>query len=146
MSHGLRHRWEQRRAALRLRRITPFARCSLRELTVLDAILTEVVVPAGRTLMTEGTRGRDFVIVIEGTAAVDRGKRRLGEVGPGDFFGEMAIVYERPRTATVTSLTPMRLYVLNPAEFERLLAVAPTARELVLDTAARRLRALRRAA
>lgn len=146
MPHVLRHRFEQRRGALRLRRITPFAQCSLRELTAIDALLTEVVVPAGRTLMVEGTRGRDFVIVIEGTAAVDRGERRLGEVGPGDFFGELALVYERTRTATVTSLTPMRLYVLNPFEFERLLAVAPTVRDLVLATAARRLRALRRAA
>ena len=142
MSHLLRHHWERRQAARRLRDLAPFSDCSLRELMAIDVLLTEVVIPAERTLMRQGTRGLDFVIVIEGTAAVERDRRRLGEVGPGSFFGELALLYGATRTATVASLTPMRLYVLNPFEFERLLEVAPTVRALVVETAASRMRAL----
>lgn len=134
--------WERRRAARRLRRLDLFGECSPAQLRAVDALLTEVAVPAGRTLMRRGARGLDFVIVLEGEATVRRGGRRLGTVEPGSFFGELALLDDTPRTATVVATTPMRVYVLNPFEFERLLDVAPSVKARVLDAARRRTRHL----
>lgn len=140
-------RWrERRRSARTLKHLHLFGGCSPAELVAADALLTEVRIPPGRTLMQEGTRGLDFVIVAEGSAIVARGRRTLGQVGAGSFFGELALLHDRPRTATVTAATPMRVYVLNPFEFQHLLDVAPSVRAEILNTARARMEALARAA
>ena len=146
MTRAVRASWERRAAARRLRTIDLFAGCSPAELARIDSLLTEVHVPAGRVLMSEGAPGRDFVIVIEGTASATRRGKALGEVDAGSFFGELSLLDEQPRTATVTAATPMRIYVLNAFEFRRLLDLSPTVACRVFDAARTRTAALSHAA
>lgn len=146
MTRAVRASWERRAAARRLRTLDLFADCSPAELARIDALLTEVHVPAGRVLMSEGTPGKDFVIIIEGTATATRRGRELGEVGAGSFFGELSLLDEQPRTATVTAASPMRILVLNAFEFRRLLELSPLVARRVLEAARTRTAALAAAA
>lgn len=134
----LRRRWERRNALHTLRSVPLFEGCSTAQLRTIDRLLTEVRVPAGRELIRQGERGLDFAVVVDGRARVVRDGERVAELGPGAFFGELALVEGRERTATVTARTPMRLYVLHRLEFDRLFEVVPAVRERVLAAAASR--------
>jgi CRP-like cAMP-binding protein len=74
----------------------------------------------GVTLAGEGAPGYSFFILTEGAAIVTSDDETLASLGPGDFFGEMAILGDGRRTATVTTTTPARLLVLFGADFRRL--------------------------
>ena len=104
----------------RLRRVPLFAGCSEKELAFIASQVDEVDVAAGRILCKKGESGGDFFIILEGKAEVDAMpmKRTLG---PGDFFGEIALIDNGPRTATVTAATPMRCLVLGHAQFRDVL-------------------------
>src|SRR5919197_5742648 len=103
---------------------------------------TEVDLPEGKTLVREGDTGRELYVIVRGTARVTRGGRRIAEVGPGDFFGELAFLSHGPRTATVTSTSDVRLMVLGPREFEGVVNREPKLALQVLEAAAGRLREL----
>ncbi len=79
----------------------------------------------GVRLVGEGAPGYTFFVLIEGTAAVTSGDQTLAELTAGDFFGEVAILGDGRRTATVTSTTPVRLLVLFGTEFRQLEAAHP---------------------
>lgn len=129
-------RWLERRKALQtLRNVPMFKGCSPAQLRVIDRLVTEIRVPAGRELIRQGERGLDFAIVIEGQADVVRDGDRVARLGPGTFFGELALMGEGERTATVVASTPMRLYVLHRVEFDRLLEFVPSIRDQVLAAA-----------
>lgn len=100
----------------RLRNVPLFARCSAKELAFVASHVDEVDIPSGRVLCKKGESGGDFFVILEGKAEVDAqgGKRALG---PGDFFGEIALIDNGPRTATVTAATPMRCLVLSHSQF-----------------------------
>lgn len=134
----LRRWWERRQAIKELRRVPLFADASRTQLAEIDRLLTEVRVPEGRELMREHERGLDFAVVLDGTAEVRRDGHVLATLESGSFFGELALVGDGYRTATVTAATAMRLYVLNVAEFERLLEVAPSVRAAVKAAAQER--------
>lgn len=104
----------------RLRSVPLFGGCTDKELTFIASRTDEVDIQAGRTLTEKGKSGGDFFIILEGRAEVDadRGKRSLG---PGDFFGEIALIDNGPRTATVKAATPMRCLVLGHAQFRDVL-------------------------
>jgi CRP-like cAMP-binding protein len=98
-----------------------FADCSVRELTRIHALLDEVEAPSGRVLMAEGKPGRETFIVLEGEARVTLGGHHLADLGPGSVFGEMSLIENQPRSATVTAATPMRLFALGQRQFWALL-------------------------
>ena len=122
-----------------LRRIPLFARCSRRELARLAVTADELDLPEGRALTREGEPGREFFVLVEGLAVVRRKGRRLNVLSAGDFFGEIALLTERPRTATVTAGTPVRVLVLARRDFRRLMAEMPSLQAKVLDAVAERL-------
>lgn len=134
----LRRWWERRKALQKLRNHPLFEGCSPAQLRTVDRLLTQVRVPAGRQLMRQGRRGLDFAVVVDGEAEVLRDGEPVARLGPGSFFGELALVDDRHRSATVTARTPMLLYVLHRLEFDRLLEVVPSVRERVLAAAAAR--------
>ncbi|MCU0274279.1 MAG: cyclic nucleotide-binding domain-containing protein [Acidimicrobiales bacterium] len=122
-----------------LKNIELFSELSAKELRDVAKLMTPVAVKAGRDLTVEGEPGREFMIILEGTATVRRNGRVVATLGPGDFFGEMAVVAGVPRTATVTADTDMTLEALNRREFSTLLDESPKLAKKILVGAVKRL-------
>lgn len=80
---------------------------------------------AGHRVTLEGFRGREFYLIAEGAAVVTVGDRRVAALGPGDFFGEVAVLSDGLRSATVSAETPLRCLVLSDDALERLLVAHP---------------------
>ena len=119
-----------------------FVQLGKRELQRVGQLADVLDLPAGRTLMRQGERGAEAMVIIEGRANVERDGRLLYEAGPGDVIGEMALLSERPRIATVTLLTDTRLLVLARREFDALMTEMPSVRAQVMENLALRLMAL----
>ncbi|MCH7788860.1 MAG: cyclic nucleotide-binding domain-containing protein [Acidobacteria bacterium] len=116
-----------------------FSECSKKELKAISRLVTPVHVEAGRVLTTEGEVGREFMVILEGSARVERGGAPVATLGPGDFFGELAVLAGVPRTATVTAETDMYLEALNRREFSTMLDENPKLAKKVLIGAVKRL-------
>jgi CRP-like cAMP-binding protein len=112
-----------------LRALPLFGRASARELDRISTLTTTVHVSPGRVLVTEGTVGREFFVVESGEAIVSAGGTDVALLGPGSFFGEIALLGHELRTATVRALSPMTVLVLTPAEFHELVKTSPSVRE-----------------
>ena len=126
----------------RLREIPIFAELSKKDLKQLSRLMTEIQVKEGRVLTREGEVGREFMIIIDGTAVVRRGGRKIADLGPGDFLGELAVLSGAPRTADVIATSDMTLETLNRREFMSLLDESTTIAKKVLIGAVKRLHAL----
>jgi CRP-like cAMP-binding protein len=126
------------KAAL-IRSLPLFAQCNGRELTQVARIADELLVPAGKILATENAQGREFVVIVDGTAEVRRGDTVVATLHAGDFFGEIALLTGRPRNASVVGLTAVRSLVIEGHAFLRLLEDAPRIREKVEQTVTDRL-------
>ena len=116
-----------------------FAHCSRGELAEIAAIADELDIAEGKELMTEGDRGREFYVLLDGTADVTQGGERINQLGPGDFFGEIALVWQSPRTATVTTTSRARALVITERSFRGLLDHQPEIERKVLEALAARL-------
>ncbi|HUJ55411.1 MAG TPA: cyclic nucleotide-binding domain-containing protein [Gaiellaceae bacterium] len=121
-----------------LKRVPLFADCSKAELARIAAVADEVDLPAGRDLTKEGAAGREFVVLVEGTAEVRRQGKVINQLTDGDFLGEIALVADVPRTATVTTTWPSRILVITDRAFRSLLREMPTLQMKVLSALARR--------
>jgi CRP-like cAMP-binding protein len=119
-----------------------FSELSNKELKSVASLMTPVRVKAGRVLTEEGQPGREFMIIIEGTATVRRSGKVVARLGPGDFFGELAVIAGVPRTATVTADSDMLIENLNRREFSSLLDESPRIAKKILVGAVRRLHEL----
>ena len=122
-----------------LTQVSLFSACSKDELRKLARRTTDIPVPEGHVLVKEGDRGLEFFVIVSGRAKVSRTGRKVGELGPGDFFGELALLIDSNRNATVTALTPMEAIVLSRREFEAALADAPRMTRKIMAGMARRL-------
>ena len=118
-----------------------FAGCSKRELSLVASIADEIAQPAGTVLTVEGKPGREFCILVGGDAEVRQRDRRLRVLSGGDFFGEIALILDAPRSATVTAMSDVRLLVIDRAAFRRLLRESPSIQGKVLEALATRLAA-----
>jgi CRP/FNR family transcriptional regulator, cyclic AMP receptor protein len=108
-----------------LKRVPLFEQCSKKDLRSIGQIADEVDLRAGKVLIQEGERGREFFVIIEGEVEVRRKGRKLATLGPGNFVGEMALLAKSPRTATVTALTPVDVLVITDRAFLDLLDRMP---------------------
>ena len=124
-----------------LKAVPLFSRCSRKELSEIASIADEIDLREGKQLTEEGARGREFFVLLEGTADVKRKRRKVGALGPGDFLGEIALVTRAPRTATVTTSSPTRALVVTEQNFRRLLESSPSVQIKVLEALAERLAA-----
>ena len=130
-----------------LRELALFSGASRSELAVIGRQLTRLNIAAGTVLVREGSRGDEFMIVLEGEAEVSQGGRAIATIGPGDLVGEMALLHEDRRgrrNATVTALSDMVIYAGSPSEFRQILDAAPSVAEKIRQTVEGR--ALRNAA
>jgi CRP/FNR family cyclic AMP-dependent transcriptional regulator len=98
----------------------------------------EADVRAGKVLVREGDHGREMYVVISGTALVTQRGRKLSELVPGDFFGEMAFLSPAPRSATVTAYSDMRVMVLGPREMDVIVEREPAIARRLLEAMAKR--------
>jgi CRP/FNR family cyclic AMP-dependent transcriptional regulator len=96
----------------------------------------EIDVNAGKVLTREGAIGKEFFVIVDGTITISRGGQHLRDLGAGEFFGELALLGNVPRTATATAETPARLLVVGHREFTTLLSDQPTVRTRVFESMA----------
>ncbi len=123
-----------------LQNVSLFSRCSRRDLGAI-AKLTEIErYEPGAAIVEQGTPGNAFYVVIEGRAVVRRNGRRSGELGPGDYFGELALLDPAPRNADVEALEPTTVARLGVGPFCQMLRDSPTVNERLLAGLARRVR------
>lgn len=119
-------------------RVPLFAHCSKRELAEVAGIADEIDLREGKELTREGAPGREFFVLVEGTADVVKNGRKINSLGAGDFFGEIALVHQSPRTATVKATSPVRALVITERSFRRLLEEMPEIQRKVLAALAER--------
>jgi CRP/FNR family cyclic AMP-dependent transcriptional regulator len=125
-----------------LKRVPLLSGLGRREIEEVGRLAEEIDVGAGRVLMREGDTGREFFVVVDGSVGIDRGGTRIRTLGNGDFFGEIALLAEGPRTATATTDSEAKLLVLGHREFHSLMDQFPGIRTCVLEALATRIRNL----
>jgi CRP/FNR family cyclic AMP-dependent transcriptional regulator len=134
------HRMLRKNAKVELIKGVPlFAECSRKDLNEIAGIADEIDLREGKELTKEGGAGREFFVLVEGTAEVKKGSRRVNELGAGDFFGEIALVTQRPRTASVVATSPVRALVITGRAFRMLLDHQPQIQGKVMAALAARL-------
>ncbi|MBV9487734.1 MAG: cyclic nucleotide-binding domain-containing protein [Frankiaceae bacterium] len=119
-----------RTPAAGLRQLPVFAALSRRALAVADSLLTPVSFDDGDVICQEDHLGRQAFIIVSGTAVVSRGSEVLATVGAGDVVGELALLGDGRRNASVTAIEPVRAYVMSAQEFNSLLALPSVADEI----------------
>jgi len=117
-----------------------FSACSRKDLQLVAKRAEDIKVEAGKQLVTEGDTGTEFFVIIDGNATVARHGQKVAELGPGQFFGDLALLDRAPRNATITADTPMELVVLGQREFAGLIDDVPEFAHKLLAGLARRLR------
>ena len=111
-----RHGWIDERLA----NVPLFANLDKKHLRQISSLATPIDVPEGKALTKEGDIGHEFIIVLEGEAEVKVGDDIVATRGPGDYFGEIALINDSPRTATLTARTDMVCYGMTPWDFRPL--------------------------
>jgi CRP/FNR family transcriptional regulator, cyclic AMP receptor protein len=122
----------------RLKDVPFFSSLSKKELSAVAQQTDELDVPPGKALAQEGDFGHEFFVIESGTADVTRGGEHVAELGPGDFFGEMALLDADRRNATVTASSPMTVIVMTRASFRALDSHEPGIHEAVAREIAKR--------
>jgi CRP-like cAMP-binding protein len=120
-------------------RVPLFAACSQPELARVATITVQVDVPEGEVLIREGEPGEAFFVLVKGTAEVRMGKRRVAALGAGDFAGEIALLTNAPRTATIRTTSPVSALRATRKGFSALLETSPRIQRKILKALADRL-------
>jgi CRP/FNR family transcriptional regulator, cyclic AMP receptor protein len=122
----------------RLREAPLFAALTKDELEQLAKLTEDLEVDAGKVLCREGEPAQEFFVIIDGTAEATKDGKSLATMGQGDFFGEIALIEDIPRTATVTATSPLRFFVLTRQTFWSMVDRLPDVERKILRTLARR--------
>lgn len=123
-----------------LARVPIFANCSSAEIAAITAVAQESGFQAGQVIVTQGTPGQAFYLVISGRVEIIRDGQSLGAFGPGDFFGEMSLLDSAPRSATIRAIDPTTCLMLSSWDFKALLEAHPAIAIKLLEVLSRRLR------
>jgi CRP-like cAMP-binding protein len=125
-----------------LAKVPIFSECSKRELAIIARASKVVVHKEGTVIAREGERGVGLFLILEGQCVVTIGGKTKAKLGPGDFFGEVALLDGGPRTATVTALSPLKLVGITGWVFRGLLMEHPSIALKTLEAVAGRLRSV----
>jgi CRP/FNR family transcriptional regulator/CRP/FNR family cyclic AMP-dependent transcriptional regulator len=128
-----------------LQKVPVLQGCTRHQLRAVAGISRVVEVPTGALLTRKGQPGDAFFLILDGSAWVVVSRRERERLGPGDFFGEMALVDGEPRSATVVAETDLRLLVIRREHFWKLLDTVPDLTRRILMTLSRRVRRVERA-
>ena len=123
-----------------LRSVWLFERCTNKELASIREIATPLDTPEGKVLAAEGETGSEFFVIVSGKAEATKHGISVGVLGPGSFFGEIALLDHRPRTATVTTIEPTSVLVITQRAFTGLVQTMPSVDRKMLVVLAERLR------
>jgi len=113
------------RVAEQLARVPMFADLSKKHLQRVSSLATVVEVEPGRVLAAQGDTGREFVVVLSGDVEVCRDGEVLAKRSDGDFFGEIALLLDKPRTASVIATSPSTILVIEARDFKAMLQENP---------------------
>ena len=116
-----------------------FAECSKSELRALASSADELDLREGTVITREGRAGREFFVLIEGTARVTKNGKTVGELAAGDWFGEIALLTNSPRTATVTATSAVDVLVITDRSFRRTVETMPSIALKILSSVGDRL-------
>jgi CRP/FNR family transcriptional regulator, cyclic AMP receptor protein len=122
-----------------LKRVPLFAGCSKGELRELAKSADELDIREGTVLTREGRPGREFFVLVDGTARVTKAGKKVADLGAGDWFGEIALITNSPRTATVTATSPGDVLVITDRRFHSVVETMPSIALKVLATVGDRL-------
>lgn len=122
-----------------IRSLPIFAGCTEPELDEIDRLADEVHVAAGRTILRQGDLGQEFAVIISGEADVVKDGKKVATLGPGSYFGEVALLDAVTRTASIVAATDMTLEVIDRRGFNTLLDDLPRLSRSMLRGTARRL-------
>jgi CRP/FNR family transcriptional regulator, cyclic AMP receptor protein len=115
----------------RLKKLPLFRDLPRKQLERIALWADEIDLPAGKSLIAEGNFAHEFFVIESGTAVVDHEDSHIADLGPGDFFGEMALLEHQRRSATVTTSSPMRAIVMHAREFAAMDAEMPKITERI---------------
>jgi CRP/FNR family transcriptional regulator, cyclic AMP receptor protein len=113
--------------------------CSKAELREIATIADEVDLREGTTLMAEGRSAHEFVVLVDGTVRVTQKGKTLADLAGGDWVGEIALLADSPRTATVTATSPVHALVITDRAFRQLMRKMPSIAVKVLESVSQRL-------
>ena len=122
----------------KLRNVPFFSKLSKRELAHVAQNIDEVEVDAGKVLAREGDFGHEFFVILDGTAEVLRDGSPIAELGPDEFFGEMALLEEERRVATVRAISDMRILVMTRQSFREIDRTMPQIHAAVTEAISQR--------
>ena len=117
-----------------------FGACSKKDLQLIGRASDEIQIPSGRVVVEEGTPGHEFFLILDGAATVTRKGKQIATLGPGQYFGELALLDRGPRSATVTADSDLAVIVIGQREFAAVLDEVPGLARKLLQAMASRLR------
>lgn len=123
-----------------LARVPIFANCTADEIVAIAAVAQGSSFQPGQIIVTQGTPGQAFYLIISGRVEILRDGKSLGAFGPGDFFGEMSLLDQAPRSATIRAIDPTDCMMLSSWDFKGLLEKHPSIAIKLLEVLSRRLR------
>ncbi|MDZ4180239.1 MAG: cyclic nucleotide-binding domain-containing protein [Coriobacteriia bacterium] len=123
-----------------LARVPLFSNCTAEEIAAVASVAQVSGFQAGQIIVTQGTPGQAFYLILEGRVEILRDNQSLGAFGPGDFFGEMSLLDHAPRSATIRALEPATCLMLSSWDFKALLEKHPSIAIKLLEILSRRLR------
>jgi CRP-like cAMP-binding protein len=121
-----------------LKKVPLFSKLNKQGLQQVAQIADELDLPAGKVMATEGDRGREFFVLLDGEAEVTKQGSRINTMKKGDFFGEIALVTKMPRTATVTATSDVDVLVITERDFDSLLKKTPEIGRSIAEALAER--------
>jgi CRP-like cAMP-binding protein len=117
--------------AKKLERVPLFAGLSHKDRERVARWADTVDLPPGKHLLDEGRLPHEFFVILDGEVEVTHEGERLATLGPGDFFGEIALIEHRRRTASVVTSAPTSLAVMSPASFDAMRRELPKVAERI---------------
>ena len=122
-----------------LKKVPLFADCSKTELRALAKTADELDLREGTVMTREGRPGREFFVLIDGSALVTKKEKKVAELAGGDWFGEIALLTDTPRTATVTATSAVDVLVITDRRFKNVVETMPSIALKVLSSVSERL-------
>jgi len=123
-----------------LARVPVFAGCTAAQTAAIAAVAQDSYFQPGQIIVTQGTPGQAFYLILSGRVEILRDGKSLGAFGPGDFFGEMSLLDQAPRSATIRALESTSCLMLSSWDFKALLEEQPGIAIKLLEVLSRRLR------